>query len=205
MSNKGKFIINANTRINSRYFRLSLHRIDYETLLMESYFLHPNRKAYVKSELCSVVTEFDGICLSIIYSDKTMWDNRLLQHWLRLRLKECIIEAAERVLPARLHYWESQKGLKAKSVEVKLLRQKVLGQCYHNGLITLSPKILLMPERYMDSVILHEMAHLKYHHHRKSFWDYLSKLLGEDAKIQKTRMDLDMGIRYSYLDYIMKK
>lgn len=26
------------------------------------------------------------------------------------------------------------------------------------------------------------MAHLKHHHHRKSFWDYLSVLLGCDAR-----------------------
>ena len=61
-----------------------------------------------------------------------------------------------------------------------------------------------MPESYMDSVILHEMAHLKYHHHHKSFWKFLSELLGEDSNNQKVRMDIDMGIRYLYLDYIMK-
>lgn len=29
------------------------------------------------------------------------------------------------------------------------------------------------------------MAHLKHHHHRKSFWDYLSVLLGCDAREKK--------------------
>ena len=70
--------------------------------------------------------------------------------------------------------------------------------------IELSPKILLMPESYMDSVILHEMAHLKYLHHRKSFWNFLTILLGEDSNMQKVKMDIDMGIRYLYLDYILK-
>ena len=103
-----------------------------------------------------------------------------------------------------MHYWEQQKGLKAKSVSVKLLRGKTLGRCFHDGRIELSTKILLMPESYTDSVILHEMAHLKYHHHRQSFWNYLSILLGEDSKAQSTRMDLEMGIKYFYLDYIMQ-
>ena len=56
----------------------------------------------------------------------------------------------------------------------------------------------------MDAVILHEMAHLKYHHHRKSFWKFLSELLGEDAKMQQAKRDIDMGIRYFYLDYLLK-
>lgn len=30
-------------------------------------------------------------------------------------------------------------------------------------------------------------------------------LLGEDSRTQKIRMDLEMGIKYSYLDYIMQK
>ena len=108
------------------------------------------------------------------------------------------------MLPARLHYWEAQKNLKAKSVKVKKLRKTTSGCCSIDGCIELSPKILLMPESYMDSVILHEMAHLKYLHHRKSFWNFLTILLGEDSNMQKVKMDIDMGIRYLYLDYILK-
>lgn len=204
MSAKGRFIINANTRICSKYFRLTCHQVDYDTLLSESRFPCPGRDMYFKSGVCSVITQFDGRNLDVIYSDRTSWGNRLLQHWLRIKLKECIISIAEKVLPDRMHYWEQQKGLKAKSVSVKLLRGKTLGQCFHDGRIELSPKILLMPESYTDSVILHEMAHLKYHHHRQSFWNYLSILLGEDSKAQSTRMDLEMGIKYFYLDYIIQ-
>ena len=72
------------------------------------------------------------------------------------------------------------------------------------SMVQLNGGILLMPESYMDSVILHEMAHLKYLHHRKSFWNFLTILLGEDSNMQKVKMDIDMGIRYLYLDYILK-
>ena len=65
-------------------------------------------------------------------------------------------------------------------------------------MISLSPKILLLPEEYTDSVLLHEMAHLRFPHHRKSFWSFLSTLLGEDAKAQKLRMDVLMSRFYAY-------
>ena len=204
MTNTGTFYINENMRLNSKHFCLFMHKVNYDVLLLESKFCKPGREIYSKSGTCSIVAEFDGQSLHVFYSDRTLWSNRLLQSWLRKLLKEKIIEVAERVLPARLHYWETQKKLKAKSVKVRKLRRNFLGLCYNDGRIELSPKILLMPESYMDSVILHEMAHLKYHHHRKSFWNFLTMLLGEDSNLQKVRMDIDMGIRYLYLDYILK-
>ncbi len=204
MTKTGTFYINENMRLNSKYFCLLMHKVDYDVLLLESKFCKPGREIYSKSGTSSIVAEFDDRTLHIFYSDRTLWNNRLLQSWLRKLLKEKIIEVAERVLPARLHFWEVQKNLNAKSVKVKKLRRNTLGCCSIDGCIKLSPKILLMPESYMDSVILHEMAHLKYHHHRKSFWKFLTILLGEDSNLQKVRMDIEMGIRYLYLDYILK-
>jgi hypothetical protein len=204
MTNTGTFYINENMRLNSKHFCLLMHKVDYDVLFLESKFCKPGREIYSKSGICSIVAEFDGRTLHIFYSNRTVWSNRLLQSWLRKLLKGKIIEVAEHVLPARLHYWEAQKNLKAKSVKVKKLRKTTLGCCSIDGCIELSPKILLMPESYMDSVILHEMAHLKYLHHRKSFWNFLTMLLGEDSNLQKVRMDIGMGIRYLYLDYILK-
>jgi hypothetical protein len=200
MTNTGTFYINENMRLNSKHFCLLMHKVDYDVLFLESKFCKPGREIYSKSGICSIVAEFDGRTLHIFYSNRTVWSNRLLQSWLRKLLKGKIIEVAEHVLPARLHYWEAQKNLKAKSVKVKKLRKTTLGCCSIDGCIELSPKILLMPESYMDSVILHEMAHLKYLHHRKSFWNFLTMLLGEDSNLLKVRMDIGMGIRYLYLD-----
>lgn len=43
------------------------------------------------------------------------------------------------------------------------------------------------PLELVDEVMLHEMTHLKYMHHRKQFWDYFSLLLGKDAKLYKIK------------------
>ena len=204
MTTTGQFLINENMRLNSKYFSLLMHKVDYDVLLMEAKFCNPWRETYFKSGICSIVADFDGKQLEIFYSEQTVWNNKLLQSWLRKLFKRKILEVAGRVLPTRLHYWELQKNLKAKSVNVRRLRKNILGTCFSDGRIELSPKILLMPENYMDSVILHEMAHLKYLHHRKSFWKFLSELLGEDAKMQQAKRDTDMGIRYSYLDYLLR-
>ena len=204
MTTTGQFLINENMRLNSKYFSLLMHKVDYDVLLMEATFCNPWREIYFKSGICSIVADFDGKQLEIFYSEQTVWNNKLLQSWLRKLFKRKILEVAGHVLPTRLHYWEKQKNLKAKSVNVRGLRKNIFGLCTRDGRIELSPKILLMPESYMDAVILHELAHLKYFHHRKSFWKFLSELLGEDAKMQQAKRDTDMGIRYSYLDYLLR-
>ena len=172
MTTTRQFFINENMRLNSKYFSLLMHKVDYDVLLMEATFCNPWREIYFKSGICSIVADFDGKQLEIFYSEQTVWNNKLLQSWLRKLFKRKILEVAGHVLPTRLHYWEKQKNLKAKSVNARGLRY--LGGCFSDGRIELSPKILLMPESYMDSVILHELAHLKYPHHRKSFWRFLS-------------------------------
>lgn len=204
MNTQATFFINENMRLKSKYFELSLQKVDYETLLLESQFPNSHRDIYFKSGICAVILEFDVKSMQIFYTDKTQWNNKLLQSWLRKNLKKKIIEVAERVLPARLHYWENEKHLKAKGVNVRNLRKRTLGQCSANNYITLSPKILLMPEKLMDSVILHEMAHLVHHHHRKAFWQFLSVLLGEDAYEQHLKLSLEMGSKFQYIDFLMK-
>jgi predicted metal-dependent hydrolase len=57
----------------------------------------------------------------------------------------------------------------------------------------------------MDVVILHEMAHLKHHHHRKPFWDYLSLLIGEDAKKQNEIQDMVVSKYWEFYLFLMKQ
>ena len=63
---------------------------------------------------------------------------------------------------------------------------------------------IIMPQALIDSVILHEMAHYKYKHHRKSFWNFLSQLLGEDAQTQKGAMDIVLSKYWIQIKFLMK-
>ena len=52
--------------------------------------------------------------------------------------------------------------------------------------------------------MLHEMAHLRHHHHRKSFWQFLSVLLGEDATAEKMKNDLAYIEKHSMIEFLLK-
>lgn len=127
-----------------------------------------------------------------------------LQKWLRETIRDHIVLRAKDVLPKRLQELESLHGLHSNGVSVKKLRKGILGQCTHSNYIYLSPIIAIFPNRLMDVVILHEMAHMKHHHHRKSFWDYLSVLIGEDAKRQNEIQDIAVSKYWDFYVFLMR-
>ena len=49
-----------------------------------------------------------------------------------------------------------------------------------------------------------EMAHLKHHHHRKSFWDYLSVLLGCDAQEKKLLNNIAISKYWELYTFLMR-
>jgi len=201
---KPKFWINPNTRINFPFFSIEWHKFSQSELLPYCK-LGVDKETYCKNNNCvHVVQSENGNTLHILYSDNTKFENILLQKWLRMSIKDAVIYRAEQVLPKRLHELELRHQLYAKSVRVEPLRKGVLGQCSHDNHIWLSPIIVIFPKELMDNTILHEMAHLKFHHHRKSFWQFLSSLLGTDAKEQHNIQNLALNKYWELYVFLMK-
>lgn len=69
----------------------------------------------------------------------------------------------------RLYYKE-----KVNSVRLKYVHSR-WGSCATNGNLNFSSKILLAPVNIMDSVIIHELAHLKEMNHGDRFWRWVEK------------------------------
>ena len=201
------YLINPSLRLSSPYLQVRWHVVEPELLRHEALFATPERQVYAVKGKCEVLCEAsEGLpCLySIYYTPLTDFNRLRIQQWLRRQLRDFIVRAAERALPARLHELERQKNLYCKRVTVRKLRKNVLGQCSRSQEITLSPKLVLFPRHMSDAVILHEMAHLRHMHHRKSFWQFLSVLLGEDATAEKVKSDLAYCERQGMIEFLLK-
>jgi predicted metal-dependent hydrolase len=209
MADKNKkktlFWINPNTRLCFPHFRIEWHRCIREELLDFCLIDQEKRLTYRTGSMClHILYETDFSVLHFLYSDDINFENTRLQKWLRVSIRDAVMERARIVLPKRLSELEEEKQLWAKSVTVKKLRKGVLGQCSAYKQICLSPIIVIFPQEMMDDVILHEMAHLKYLHHRKSFWNFLSTLIGEDANKQKMVQDAALSKYWDLYVFLMK-
>lgn len=200
-----QFWINPNFRLNSHHFHFAWFKADMTVLRQEAMIMSEERKVYQTNTQCVVcMTKPDHSSLDIVYADNTKFDNLRLQKWLRETIRDEIIQRAQIVLPSRLRELERKHKLFGNRVLVKKLRGNIMGCCSVYNDISLIPGLIIMPQVLIDSVILHEMAHYKHKHHRKSFWNFLSQLLVEDAKTQKEAMDIVLSKYWLQIKFLMK-
>ena len=61
------------------------------------------------------------------------------------------------------------------------------GRCSDVGQISLNPMVVFGNKQYLRYIILHELAHTKYHHHRVEFWEYLQHILYAEKIINEVK------------------
>lgn len=198
------FKINPRFRLTTKHLPVVWHCVDRFTVECEAAIDIPDRFIYKDKTDVELLAQYHDGMLVMIYTDSTHFETRKIQKWLRELMRDTILRVAKVTLPARVKYWENMKGLHGTGVTVKRLRKNILGQCSHSNHITLQPFLVIFKQEWADSVILHELAHYKYKHHRKSFWNFLSTLIGKDSKLAKLKDDIALSPYYDYYLYLTK-
>lgn len=198
------FKINPRFRLTTRHLSVVWHIVDRETLQCESFITMPDRYILSGNNGAEIIVQYHEGMMDMIYHHDTDFESRKTQKWLRELFRDTILRIARKVLPERVRYWENLKGIHGTGVSVKRLRKNILGYCTFHNHIALQPFLVIFRQEWMDGVILHEMAHYKYKHHRKSFWDYLSTLLSKDSKMASVKDDIAMSPYYEYYLYLTK-
>lgn len=198
------FKINPSFRLTTKHLSVAWHCVDKLTIECESTLPMPNRFVFHVNGSVELLAQYHDGILDIVYHAATDFESKKIQKWLRELLRDIILRVARIVLPARVKYWENMKGIHGTGVTVKRLRKNVLGQCSQSNHITLQPFLVIFKQEWADGVILHEMAHYKYKHHRQSFWNFLSNLIGKDSRLAKVKDDIAMSPYYNYYLYLTK-
>jgi predicted metal-dependent hydrolase len=99
------------------------------------------------------------------------------------------IRRAKEYLPARTQYWSDITGLRPSYVKITSAGKR-FGSCNGKNGICYSYRLMAYPERAVDYVIVHELAHIKELNHSKRFWAIVESVLPdykERQRILKTR------------------
>lgn len=141
----------------------------------------------LKNEILTVFipTLFD---LSDSYSQQIV--KQMINHALR--------HEAKRILPRKTFEFAQKLNLEVSEVKINKSTSR-WGSCSRRKSINFSFFLLLMPEKYIDYVILHELAHTVEMNHSEKFWKLLDGFCGEDAKALSKAMKKDTPEIYSML------
>ncbi len=83
-------------------------------------------------------------------------------------------ELARIVVNTKLLYWNQFYNLAFKRVAIRNPRRS-WGSCTSLKNLNFSYRLLFLPERLQDYIIVHELCHLQELHHRESFWQLVAQ------------------------------
>ncbi len=92
---------------------------------------------------------------------------------------------AEKLLFERVEVWSQKMGLYPK--EIKLRRYKSRwGCCTHDNVITLNISLMRYDLKLIDYVIVHELAHIRFKHHKKEFWELVASFVPNYKELRRS-------------------
>jgi predicted metal-dependent hydrolase len=86
-------------------------------------------------------------------------------------------ENAKQILGQRLNDLAQQHGFSYNRITVRNQKTR-WGSCSHNNNISLNAKLIGLPARLMDYILLHELVHTRHKNHGTQFYHALERIVG---------------------------
>jgi predicted metal-dependent hydrolase len=102
---------------------------------------------------------------------------------------------AERVLPEKMEYWSKQCALDYHSLKIDTAKSR-WGCCSSRKEIKLSYYLLLLPERLIDYVIVHELCHTREMNHGPRFKSLLHSFFNDYVAIELVKPKWDRKVSW---------
>lgn len=106
--------------------------------------------------------------------------------------------AGEEHLRKRVAHWAEETGLRPSRVKIKETKSR-WGSCSPDGVVALNWRLVVYRPEIVDSVVVHELCHLKHMNHSKKFWSLVESFLPESPKLTREIRD-----QYRVSDFLEK-
>lgn len=94
-----------------------------------------------------------------------------------------IIEAKE-YLPKRVEHYSVLMNVKPTGIKITSARKR-FGSCSGKNSICFSLYLMTYPKEAVDYVVVHELAHIKYHNHSKEFYEFIERFMPDYKEREK--------------------
>ncbi len=84
---------------------------------------------------------------------------------------------------AKIAQWNAHYGLRVGRVAIRDTKSR-WGSCSKQGNLNFNYKIIFLPERIADYIIVHELCHLKEFNHGPEFWRLVAETVPEHKAIR---------------------
>ena len=91
---------------------------------------------------------------------------------------------AKRILPERVAYWAPLIGVRPGRIAVRCQKTR-WGSCSAKGNLNFNCLLMLAPDEVIDSIVVHELCHLKHMNHSKRFYAEIEKVLPDYRQHQQ--------------------
>jgi len=85
-------------------------------------------------------------------------------------------QKAKEILMPKVEYYSNLMGLTPTSVKITSAKTR-FGSCSGKNSICFSYRLMLYPEKAIDYVVVHELAHIKHKNHSKKFYSLIEKYM----------------------------
>ena len=120
-------------------------------------------------------------------ADKIAHFQKLPERLLPLANKRDYAQYKDRALALareRLLFFAAAYGLSFRSVTIRNQKTR-WGSCSKKGNMSFSYRVALLPPRYADYIIVHELCHLKEMNHSRRFWDLVARTVPDHRDIRR--------------------
>ena len=93
-------------------------------------------------------------------------------------------ELARALARNRLEHFNTFYGFKFNRISIRNSRTR-WGSCSKKGNLNFNYKICLLPEKFTDYIIVHELCHLAEFNHSPKFWSLVSATVPDHREIRK--------------------
>lgn len=122
-------------------------------------------------------------------------ESEVVQNALKKIVLKFLRQEAEMILPEKLEYWSTHCKLDYKSLKIDTAKSR-WGCCSSKKDIKLSYFLLLLPEKLIDYVIVHELCHTKEMNHGPRFKTLLHSFFSDYEVIEMVKPKWDRQVAW---------